>query len=57
MAQYRVTETTDIFAYEELTVSTTAVSLTAATFKPSGHTRAGYALITCEDAAVRMSFS
>ena len=55
MAQYRITQTTDIFAYEEITVSTTALSLTAATYKPTGHTRAGYALITCENAAIRFT--
>lgn len=55
MAQYRVTEQTDIFAYEEITVSTTAIGFTVATIKPTGHTRAVYALVTCEDAAVRFT--
>lgn len=41
------------FAHESLTVSTAAVSLTAATYAPTGATAAAYAYITVETDSVR----
>jgi hypothetical protein len=47
------TTTAKPFAYESATVSTVAVTLTAATYAPSGQTQAAFAIITVESNPLR----
>lgn len=43
----------EAFAFETITVSTTAVGFTSATYAPSGTTPADYAMVSVETAAIR----